>query len=60
MTSELKVTQVGSPVGRKQNQRDTLRSLGLRRVGDVAAHADGPVVRGMIATVGHLITVEEV
>lgn len=60
MTAQLKITQTGSPIGKKQNQRETLRSLGLRRSGDVATHADGPVVRGMIATVGHLITVEEV
>ena len=58
--SKIKVTQVKSGVGRKQNQRDTLRSLGLKRVGDVAAHEDRPEIRGMINTVSHLVTVEEV
>jgi large subunit ribosomal protein L30 len=60
VTSQLKVTQVRSPIGKKRNQRDTLQALGLRRVGDMAAHSDDPVIRGMISTVGHLITVEEV
>ncbi len=59
MTSQLKITQVRSPIGKKRNQRDTLRALGLRRVGDMAAHSDDPVTRGMIATVDHLIAVEE-
>jgi large subunit ribosomal protein L30 len=58
--STVKVTQVKSQIGGKQNQRDTLRSLGLKRIGDVSSHEDTPTVRGMIATVRHLITVEEV
>ena len=49
-----------SGIGSKANQRETLRSLGLRRIGDVAAHEDRPEVRGMIAKVTHLVTVEEV
>ncbi|GAA2097711.1 50S ribosomal protein L30 [Microlunatus panaciterrae] len=56
----LKVSQVRSTTGCKQNQRDTLRSLGLKRIGDVAVKEDRPEIRGMIATVTHLITVEEV
>ena len=40
--------------------RDSLRSLGLRRIGDVVVKADRPEFRGMIATVRHLVTVEEV
>ena len=59
MTS-LKVRQVHSGVGGKQNQRDTLRTLGLKRVGDVSLREDRPEVRGMIKTVAHLVTVEEV
>ena len=58
--SRLKVSQVKSRIGGKQNQRDTLRSLGLKRIGDVAAHEDRPEIRGMINTVSHLVTVEEV
>ncbi|MBA2418037.1 MAG: 50S ribosomal protein L30 [Nocardioidaceae bacterium] len=56
----LKVRQVRSPIGRKKNQRDTLRTLGLKRIGDVVVREDRPEVRGMIATVTHLIDVEEV
>ena len=56
----LKVTQIKSTIGCKQNQRDTLRSLGLKRIGDEVVKEDRPEVRGMVHTVRHLITVEEV
>ena len=59
MTS-LRVRQVRSGVGGTQNQRDTLRTLGLKRVGDESVREDRPEVRGMIKTVAHLVTVEEV
>ena len=58
--SRIRVTQVKSGIGGKQNQRDTLRTLGLKRVGDVAVKEDRPEIRGMLNTVSHLITVEEV
>ena len=58
--TRLKVSQVKSGIGSKQNQRDTLRTLGLKRIGDVAAHEDRPEIRGMISTVSHLVAVEEV
>ena len=58
--SRLKVTQVRSGIGRKQNQRDTLRTLGLKRINDVVVKEDRPEIRGMIFTVNHLVTVEEV
>jgi large subunit ribosomal protein L30 len=57
---QLKIHQTKSGIGGRQNQRDTLRSLGLRRIGDVAVQEDRPEIRGMLATVSHLITVEEV
>jgi large subunit ribosomal protein L30 len=56
----LKVTQVHSQIGGKHNQRETLRTLGLRRLGDSVVREDRPEVRGMVATVSHLVTVEEV
>ena len=59
MTS-LKVRQVRSGVGGRQYQRDTLRTLGLKRIGDESVREDRPEVRGMIKTVAHLVTVEEV
>ncbi len=56
----LKVTQIKSTIGCKQNQRDTLRSLGLKRIGDAVVKEDRPEVRGMVQAVRHLVTVEEV
>jgi large subunit ribosomal protein L30 len=56
----LKVTQVKSGIGGKQNQRQTLRTLGLKRINDTVVKEDRPEIRGMVATVTHLVTVEEV
>jgi len=58
--ARLKVTQRRSGIGNKQNQRHTLRSLGLKRINDVVVKEDRPEIRGMIATVTHLVSVEEV
>ena len=58
--TQLKVTQTRSGIGQKQNQRDTLRSIGLKRVGDVAVKEDRPEFRGMLNTVHHLVSVEEI
>ena len=58
--ARLKVQQKKSTVGCKQNQRDTLRSLGLKRMHDVVVKEDRPEIRGMAQTVRHLVTVEEV
>ena len=58
--ARLKVTQTKSGIGGKQNQRETLRSLGLKRIGDVVVKEDRPEIRGMVATVPHLVAVEEV
>ena len=58
--ARLKVEQKRSTIGCKKNQRDTLRSLGLKRSGDVVVKEDRPEIRGMLATVPHLIDVEEV
>ncbi len=58
--SHLMVEQKKSTIGCKQNQRDTLRSLGLKRIGDVVVKEDRPEVRGMVHTVRHLVTVTEV
>jgi large subunit ribosomal protein L30 len=58
--ARLKVRQTRSTIGRKQNQRQTLRTLGLRRIGDEVVKDDRPEVRGMLASVTHLVAVEEV
>jgi large subunit ribosomal protein L30 len=54
------VTQVKSKIGGNSTQRGTLRSLGLRKIGQSTVRPDTPVFRGMIQTVRHLIRVEEV
>ena len=58
--ARLKVTQVRSHIGSKRNQRETLRTLGLKRIRDVVVKEDRPEIRGMIQTVTHLVRVEEV
>jgi large subunit ribosomal protein L30 len=58
--ARLKITQIKSPIGYKKNQRETLRSLGLKRIRDVVVKEDRPEFRGMVATVTHLVSVEEV
>ena len=60
MTARLKVTQKKSGIGTKPNHRETLRSLGLKRIGDIVVKEDRPEIRGMVKTVAHLVTVEEV
>ncbi|PWH07807.1 50S ribosomal protein L30 [Brachybacterium endophyticum] len=57
---QLKVTQARSVIGENQNQRATLRGLGLKRIGDTVVKEDRPEIRGMIRSVTHLVTVEEV
>jgi large subunit ribosomal protein L30 len=56
----LRITQVRSSIGTKPKQRGTLRALGLRRMHHTVEHPDKPEVRGMIARVPHLVSVEEV
>jgi large subunit ribosomal protein L30 len=58
--SELKVTLVRSRIGTKPKQRGTIRALGLGRIGSTNVLPDRPEIRGMIARVPHLITVEEI
>jgi large subunit ribosomal protein L30 len=58
--AQLKITQIRSGIGGKQNQRDTLRSLGLRKISQEVVREDDAVTLGMIQTVRHLVTVEEV
>ena len=53
------VTQIRSAIGTKPKTRGTLRALGLRRIGHTNTLPDRPEIRGMIARVPHLITVEE-
>ena len=57
---KLKVSQVRSALDRGARQRGTLRALGIRRMGHTVVHEDKPEIRGMIKTVDHLVTVEEI
>ncbi len=56
----LKVTQVRSAIGSKPKQRGTLRALGLGRIGRANVLPDRPEIRGMLAKVPHLVSVEEI
>ena len=61
MASELlMVTYVKSAIGYNQRQKETVRSLGLRRIGDVAVHESSPSILGMVRSVQHLVTVRPV
>ncbi len=55
----MKVTQVKSKNGSDKRQLDTLRSLGLRRIGHTVEIQDTPQVRGMVHRVRHLVRIEE-
>jgi len=58
-SSNLKITLLRSPHGRKINQRRTLDALGLRRVNQTVERPDHDSIRGMIEAVKHLVQVEE-
>ncbi len=58
--ARLKVTQKKSEIGGTSGQRNTLRSLGLKRIGDTVVKEDRPEIRGMVNAVRHLVVVEEV
>lgn len=55
----VRVTLKRSYIGTKPKQRGTLRALGLRKIDQTVEHEDGPVLRGMLDTVPHLISVDE-
>ena len=57
MADKLRITQLRSANGANPKQRDTLRTLGLGRIGRSVERPDEPNVRGAIATVSHLVRV---
>ncbi len=59
MTSTLKVKQLKSKNGSDKRQSDTLRSIGLRRIGQTVEVNDTPQMRGMLHKVRHLVEVDE-
>jgi large subunit ribosomal protein L30 len=56
---KVRITLVRSPIGYSKRQKRTVRALGLRRMHQTVEQVDTPVLRGMIAKVSHLVTVEE-
>ena len=58
--AELKVKLVKSIIGRKQDQIDTVKALGLKKIRYEKIHKDTPQIRGMINKVSHLVEVEEI
>ncbi len=55
----VRVTQIGSPIGRRRDQRQTLIGLGLNKMHRTRDLEDSPAVRGMINKVSHLVRIEE-
>jgi large subunit ribosomal protein L30 len=60
MARLLEITYTRSAIGRLPNQRKTIEALGLRKLHDRVRHEDNPTIRGMINTVGHLVTFREI
>lgn len=58
--TKLKVTQIRSTIGRPENQKRVVESLGLRHHQMTVEHNDTPAIRGMLHKVRHLVRVEEV
>jgi large subunit ribosomal protein L30 len=56
--AQIKVTQIGSPIGRRHDQRATLVGLGLNKINRSRVLEDTPAVRGMVEKVQHLVKVE--
>jgi large subunit ribosomal protein L30 len=56
----LRITLTKSPIGYSERQKRTVWALGLRRMNQTVEQRDTPVIRGMIAKVQHLVTVDEV
>jgi large subunit ribosomal protein L30 len=58
-TKTIRVTLVRSPIGFAKNQKATVRALGLHRLHQTVDHPDNPALRGMLATIVHLLKIEE-
>ena len=58
--TKLKVIQIRSTIDRKEPQKRTITALGLGKIRKSVVHNDTPQIRGMIRSVQHLVTVEEI
>jgi large subunit ribosomal protein L30 len=56
----VRITYVKSAIGYNKSQKRTVQALGLRRLGDTIEQVNNPAIRGMIDSIGHLVTVEVV
>ncbi|OMP67930.1 50S ribosomal protein L30 [Domibacillus epiphyticus] len=59
MAEKLQITLTRSLIGRTQDQRETVKALGLRKMHQTVEQNDNPAIRGMINKVAHLVTVTE-
>ena len=59
MANKLQITLTRSVIGRPQDQRETVKALGLRKLNQTVEHEDNPAIRGMINKVSHLVSVKE-
>jgi large subunit ribosomal protein L30 len=57
---KIKITQIKSTIKGKENQKRTMKALGLRKLHQTVIHKNGPQIRGMVRKVAHLVKVEEV
>ena len=57
--SSIKIQLVRSPIGYNERQKKTVRALGLRRLNQVVERPDNPAIRGMVASIVHLVKVSE-
>ena len=55
----IKIRQVRSGIGFEKSQKATLRALGLVKIGRVREFPDNPAIRGMVATISHLVVIEK-
>ncbi|AEV17468.1 50S ribosomal protein L30 [Geobacillus sp. G4] len=60
MAKKLAITLTRSVIGRPEDQRVTVRTLGLRKMHQTVVHNDNPAIRGMINKVAHLVKVKEI
>lgn len=58
--AKLQITLVRSLIGRPENQRTTVKTLGLRKINQSVVHNDNPAIRGMVNHVSHLVSVQEI
>ena len=59
MANKLEITLTRSLIGRPEDQRETVKALGLRKIHQTVEHEDNAAIRGMINKVSHLVTVKE-